>query len=120
HAQGILQNAIANIAKPENVTKEQVAVLCREQLAEAIAKLPPAKDGEPGKPGDPGKNATDEQVAKAVAAHLKAHPPEPGRDGDNASTEQVAEAVKQYMAEHPVKDGEPGRNATDEQVSKAV
>lgn len=120
HAQGILQNAVANIAKPENVTKEQVAALCREQLAEAIATLPPAKDGAPGKQGEPGKNATDEQVAKAVAVHLKAHPPEPGRPGADATPEQIADAVAKHMAEYPVKHGEAGRDATDEQVWKAV
>lgn len=79
--------------------------------------LPGAK-GDPGDDGQPGANASDEQVAAAVAAWLKANPPAAGRDGvdgkdgrdgadgkagrdgkDGAAAPMVAGAIKDHAGE---------------------
>lgn len=128
----------ANITQPkdgEPATPEQVQAFAESWLAENI-KQP--KDGDPGRDpnadeirtavelwlefnresirGERGQDATDEQVADAVAAWLRAHPIRTPKDGDNASPEMVSDAVRAWLAENPIRvpapikgdDGDPG------------
>lgn len=71
----------------------QQALAARIEILEA-RKLPTALKG------DPGENATDAQIADAVAKHLEAHPPlkgDPGEPGKDA--EPIAEALEKSMKE---------------------
>lgn len=57
--------------------------LLTDYVKEEIAKIPRPNDGVNG------TNASDEQVARVVAAYLMANPPAPGADGKNGSDSTV-------------------------------
>jgi hypothetical protein len=81
---------------------------------EAVARLPPAKDGEPGKDIDP--EVVRQMIADQVA---KLPPAEPGRDADPEIIRQVvAEAVAKIPAPKDGADADPAvvRQMIDEAV----
>lgn len=53
--------------------------------------------------GRHGKNATDDQVQKAVDKYMKDNPPQVthGQDGKNATKEQIEDAVNKWFELHP-------------------
>ncbi|QNH21255.1 hypothetical protein HEP73_02169 [Xanthomonas sp. GW] len=61
--------------------------LVAKMVEEAMAALPPPKDG---KDADP---VSDEQVAAQVARHLEHHPPRDGLDAEPLDVDAVADAV---------------------------
>lgn len=106
-AQGVLERAVAKIETPEGVSKEQIAHLCREAVAEAVKAIPIPKDGRDGKDGH---GATEQQIDIAVLKYFDTNPvevPTP-RDGADATDDQVARAVAEYLRANPIplpKDG---------------
>jgi len=75
----------------KSVTAEDVAPLIQEEVARAVAQIPPPKDGRDGKDADPVEIALEditkavlqapEAIEAAVNKHLEANPPAPGKDG---------------------------------------
>lgn len=61
--------------------------LVAKMVAEAMAALPPPKDGKDAEP------VSDEQVAAQVARHLEQHPPRDGRDAEPVDVDTIADAV---------------------------
>ena len=135
--------------KGDPPTEEQIRVAVQEVLNEnpeiaedqieqavvnyLIANPPePGKDGEQGEPGEDGSdglNASDEQVAAAVAQYCAdgacvgapgqdgqdGEPGEDGTDGQNATDAQIQEAIENYCANDACKGpkGDPGDNTTE-------
>lgn len=72
------------------------------RLAELETRQPPrGEKGDPGQDGEPGAPASDQQVAAAVEAWLKANPPAAGRDGADGKDGRDG------------RDGEPGAPGRD-------
>jgi hypothetical protein len=93
--------AVAALPKPEN-GKDADPETIRAMVAEAVAQLPPAKDGEPGRDADPAE--IERMVGEAVAAL-----PKP-QDGKSVAAEDVApliaaEVAKAVSAIPAAKDG---------------
>lgn len=125
------------IAHEARVTRAQVGALAvaldhqrqqaRDSGQEPVA--PPPEDiirdpqvvtGPEGPQGPPGRDATDDQVRRAVEAYFTRNPPKPGRAPNPA---EIAVAVINYLTEHPPapgKDGKDGRDASPEQIAAAV
>lgn len=84
-------------------------------VADAVARLPRAKDGEPGKSVDPADVArlVDEAVAEAVSRLPRAKDGEPGRSVDAGEVARVVNLkVAAAVSLLPrAKDGKPGKNA---------
>lgn len=121
-------------AEPVEITHDDIVGalrsdpgLLQDVVAEYLRENPPApgpqgERGQPGSQGEPGKDAepvADEQITRAVAAHLAANPPaagepgprgEPGADAAPVADEQVSRAVSAYLAANPPAAGEPGKD----------
>lgn len=118
-AQGVLERAVARIETPEGVSKEQIALMCRESVAEAVKQIPVPKDGANGRDG---ADASEEQIEASVQKYLQAHPitvPQP-KDGKDASDEQIAKSVEAYFKLHPVPTPKDGKSITLEDVEPMV
>lgn len=135
---------LAEIPAPKDgrsVDPAEVKAMVEAAVGEAVAKIPPAKDGEPGKDVDP--EAVKGMVAEAVSASIRdasieevvssavvkavsaLPPPEPGRDGKSINPEEVSATIKAMVdgaiAALPVpKDGEPGKSVTVDDVAPLI
>lgn len=75
----------------KSITVDDVAPMIQEQVAKAVAQIPPAKDGKDGKDAEPVEIDLEditkavlqapEAIEAAVNKHLEANPPAPGKDG---------------------------------------
>ena len=87
-------------------------VALEARLAELEARQPArGEKGDPGQDGPAGAPASDEQVASAVAAWLKANPPAAGRDGLDGKDGRDGLAGEK---------GEPGRDGLDGAAAPVV
>lgn len=66
-------------------------------------------------PGERGMDGVTTTIVETLPAPLPKEPKEPvnGTNGKDATDEQVAKAVENYMASHPVKDGTNGQDGKD-------
>lgn len=111
---GLAEAAFAAIPKPadgKSVTLDDIQPMIAAAVAEEVAKIPPAKngeDGEPGAPGEDGKSVDIDEV-RALVTEAVAAIPKP-QDGRSVSADDVRplidEAVAKAFAALPVpKDG---------------
>jgi hypothetical protein len=118
-----IERALNELPKPKDgrsVTIEELQPLVKQVVDDAVATLPPPKNGEDG------KSVTLDDVAPLIREAVEKIPkPKNGEDGTSVTVEELQPLVKQVVEQSvaalpPAKSGEDGKSVTLDDVMPVI